>query len=104
MTITESHWTDENGVPMGGCSYGTGFTISWQNGPLGRGDKRLEPNGAFIEDVILAAIGRLRYYQSSKFACQENENALAHLESTLEELNSRTKKREARKVEGLAEI
>ena len=36
--------------------------------------------------------------------CIENENALGHLESALEELNSRTKKREAREVEGLAEV
>ena len=104
MTIKENHWSDENGTPMGGCSYGRGFTISWQNGPLGRGEKRSEPNGAFLDDIIYAAIGRLKYYQSSKFACIENENALGHLESALEELNSRTKKREAREVEGLAEV
>ena len=46
------HWNDENGSPAGGCSYGTGWVISWQNGPLGRGNERKEPNGAFVEDVF----------------------------------------------------
>jgi hypothetical protein len=28
---------DEQGRPTGGVVVGTGFTIAWQNGPLGRG-------------------------------------------------------------------
>lgn len=94
------HWNDENNNPAGGSTFGNGFAISWQNGPLGRGDERKEPNGAFVEDVIEAAADRIRYYQSSRFACDYNAKALEHLEAALESLNDRTANREARSVEG----
>jgi len=98
--IKEEHWKDVNGNPAGGATYGTGFAISWQNGPLGRGSNRKEPNGAFVEGIIRAAIGRLKFYQSSKFKCKENGLALAHLELAVENLNARTADREIRDVEG----
>jgi len=95
----EEHWTD-NDAPAGGVSTGRGFTISWQNGPLGRGNNRKEPNGAFVEDVIQAVIGRIEFYQASPFACQENDNALANLRRAAWELDQRTRSREVRAVEG----
>ena len=98
--IKENHWNDANGNPAGGCTQGTGFTISWQNGPLGRGADRKEPNGAFVESVIAAAAGRLEFYQSSKFECAENAAALDHLKAALKILNDRTADRERRAVEG----
>ena len=97
--FNEEHWNDENGNPAGGCSYGIGFTISWQNGPLGRGDERKEPNGAFVEDVIAAVAGRLEYYQKSNFYCEENAKALGCLYDAIAALNSRTQDRETRGVE-----
>lgn len=39
------HWNDANNNPAGGCTSGNGFAISWQNGQLGRGEERKEPNG-----------------------------------------------------------
>lgn len=99
-TITHTHFNDASGNPAGGTSFGNGFAIGWQNGPLGRGDGRSAPNGAFVEDVIEAAADRIRYYQDSKFACEHNANALKHLESALNELHLRTADREAREVEG----
>lgn len=96
----EEHWSDSSGNPAGGVSSGRGFTISWQNGPLGRGDARREPNGAFVEDVIAAVIGRIEFYQRSRFACGENEDALASLRRAAVYLDDRTKAREARAVEG----
>jgi hypothetical protein len=98
--INSIHFNDENDNPAGGTTFGNGFAIGWQNGPLGRGDDRKEPNGAFVEDIIEAAADRIRYYQESKFACERNANALNHLESALEELHARTADREARDVEG----
>lgn len=98
--IKETHWNDAGGNPSGGCTQGTGFTISWQNGPLGRGQDRKEPNGAFVESVIAAAVGRLNYYQASKFECAENAAALDHLNAALKILNDRTADRERRAVEG----
>lgn len=94
------HWNDANGNPAGGVTQAKGFTISWQNGPLGRGNERREPNGAFVEDVIAAALDRLEFYQSSKFNCSENALAIQNLKLALEHLGMRTKDREARQVEG----
>lgn len=100
----DEHWFDRNGNPTGGVSYGTGFTISWQNGPLGTGENRKEPNGAFVETIIKAAVQRLEFYQEGKFACSENEMAIEHLELALNILNSRTLKRQKRGVEGTHEV
>lgn len=64
------------------------------------------PNGAFVEGVIQACIGRLEFYQTTSdgiFACEENLNAIDHLHQALAELEDRTAKREAREVEGTHE-
>jgi hypothetical protein len=78
---------DENGNPAGGSVVGVGIAITWQDGPLGRGVDRKEPNGAFVETVIDAARQRIQYYQDSRFACRENEIALRKLEEALLWLN-----------------
>jgi len=99
----ESNDIDNNGNPAGGKIRVTGLTIDWQEGPLGRGADRQEPNGAFVETVIAAAINRIDFYQTSsggKFACRENAIALTHLETALLWLEKRTADREARAVEG----
>jgi len=95
---------DADGNPAGGSVQGTGMQITWQNGQLGRGEERREPNGAFVEDVIAAARQRLEYYQSGKFACDENAEAIGHLTDALEVLRRRTADREERGVEGVYEI
>jgi hypothetical protein len=46
---------DLDGNPAGGHVLGTGLRIDWQDGPLGRGEGRSEPNGAFVETVITAS-------------------------------------------------
>lgn len=94
---------DDAGNPTGGSCIGTGLRIEWQNGPLGRDADRREPNGAFIETVISAALQRIEFYQmaaNGKFACAENMIAATHLRVALYALDSRTKAREARQVEG----
>lgn len=91
---------DENGNPTGGTATGTGINIKWQNGPLGRGHKRSEANGAFVEGVLEAAKQRLEHYQSTKFKCRENQQALHHLELAMLWLEHRTLAREQRQVEG----
>lgn len=100
----DEHWLDKDGNPTGGVSTGTGFTISWQNGPLGRGETRRPPNGAFVEDIIQVVRQRIQFYQSAsggRFACPENEEAIALLVFAEAVLDKRTKDREARAVEGL---
>ena len=94
----EQHWLD-NGNPSGGVATGKGFTISWQHGPLGRGEDRRESNGAFVEDVIQAVIGRIEFYQEH-FPCQENADALRCLIIAAVHLDDRTRNREERQVEG----
>lgn len=95
------HLVDEGGNPTGGHSEAKGISIDWQNGPLGRGADRVEPNGAFVETVIAIAVDRLQFYNEGKFRCRENSLAITHLEEALHWLNHRTSDREARDVEGI---
>ena len=98
--IHENHFYDSEGRPAGGTTYGQGFAIGWQNGPLAVDGMRAEPNGAFVEDIIAAAIGRIKFYQTSSFVCQENFAALGYLLLAAQALDDRTKNRTARGVEG----
>lgn len=94
---------DTAGNPTGGAVRGTGLSIDWQNGPLGRGTDRQEPNGAFTETVIAAVKQRIEFYQTAsggKFACRENAIAITKLEEALMWLKKRTQDREKRAVEG----
>jgi hypothetical protein len=98
---------DNDGNPSGGYASGIGFSVLWQNGPLGRGEDRQEPNGAFVETLIAVAKQRIYFYQSAnggKFACRQNALAITKLEEALHWLNDRTAEREARDVEGTHEV
>ncbi len=96
--------SDEKENPLGGVMRGLGYYISWQNGPLGQDDKKNGQNGAFVEDIINAAKGRLEFYQESRFACDDNELAIFHLNKALEALENRTKHRKAQGIEGTYEV
>lgn len=100
QAIEARNYSDANGNPAGGFVEGRGIAIRWQDGPLGRDGDLREPNGAFVETVIAAAINRMEYYQSAQFACPENAEALAHLQAALSVLERRTARREARGIEG----
>jgi hypothetical protein len=101
LSIPESiNNLDANGRPAGGTVRGVGLSIDWQNGPLGRDGERIQPNGAFVETVIYAALQRIEHYQSGQFKCRENALAITKLEEALHWLNARTNRREAAKVEG----
>jgi hypothetical protein len=106
-SIVEDHKTDAYGNPAGGETLGRGIKITWQDGPLGVGDPEMPggatirtPNGAFVEEVIAAAIGRLEHYNSTRFRCRENSLAITKLEEAVHWLQHRTADREARDVEG----
>lgn len=101
--IIANNRLDEQGRPAGGDVKGTGLNIVWQNGPLGRGDGRLEPNGAFVETVIEAARQRIAHYQEGQFRCRENALAITKLEEALHWLNARTVRREQSGTEGTHE-
>lgn len=98
--MISNHFIDADDNPAGGTTFGNGFAIGWQHGPLGRDADRLPANGAFVEDIIKAAIDRLAFYQNSKFASDYNARALVALEAAVDILNARTADREARLVEG----
>lgn len=70
--------------------------IDFQNGPI----REIGVNGVADGDLIAIVIDRMCGFQSGDYACDENQHALAHLESALEALQERTDKREARGVEG----
>ena len=99
-SLIEKHLCDARGRPGGGSTSGVGISITWQDGPLGRGLDRKEPNGAVVETVIAAALGRLEFYQGTQFVCRENALAITKLEEALHWLHARTEDRERRGVEG----
>lgn len=96
ITINEN-WDDEHGNPAGGVSTGVGYTISWQNGPLGHNPR----NGAFLEEVLVALQERLSFFQEGRFPCPENEQALAHLKAASEAMAARKERRTLAGVQGL---
>lgn len=99
------NFVDSDGNPAGGQYYGQGIDIRYQNGPVPLGKR---PTGAFVEDVIRAAIERLSFYEGTeydsisdgRFACQENEMSLFGLRLALWALQQRTAKRVGEGVEG----
>lgn len=71
------NWPNLN--PIEGMADGKGFTITWRN------SKRIEHNvGADVGHVVLAAQRRIEYYQSGKFACDENAAAIESLKKVHE--------------------
>ncbi len=137
--ITEDHRLDADGNPAGGMTWGLGFVIYWQDGPLRQpvtvdghtatcrwettssdeceyrdshvfclrpehacdcNSGERDPTGAFVEDVIVAAIGRLEHYNGTKLRCRENSLAITHLQEVLHWLQHRAADRETRGVEG----
>ena len=105
--FTAENWSDPGGNPNGGSVRGTGLSIDWQAGPLGRDGERQEPNGAFVETVIASVVQRIEYYQTAqnkKFACRENALAITKLEEALLWLNKRTQDREKGQVEGTHKV
>lgn len=101
IPIEVANRDDADGNPAGGFARGVGFEIIWQDGPTRDADGRLMPQGgAFVEDVALAIIQRLEYYQGTRFATHFNETALDHFRAGLVAMESRRREREARGVDG----
>jgi hypothetical protein len=73
-----------------------GVTILFQNGPIAEAGV----NGVTHEALLAVLADRLRCFQAGPFACAENAEALAHLESAQEILQRRTKRRMAAGTEG----
>ncbi len=97
-------YTSPEGNPTGGVTEGQGYRIEWQNGVQ-------RPNGAVLEDVIGAAIDRLRFFQgdhpemdgepsAGRFSNAHNAKAIEYLDLAIAELNARTRERQAAGTEG----
>jgi len=114
--IVADNELDGNGNPTGGRvvllnkpAYSEDdelIKIQWQNGPRGQEGttQLLPPNGAFVEDVIWAALQRLEFFNESKYRSRANSQAITHLESALQVLKDRQLERSYRGVEGKHEV
>ena len=89
-TIYGQNWTTLEGNHDGGQNYGVGFTIAWQRGPIGESGR----NGAVLLEVLEACRSQLNYFQNSKFACPENEEALDHIGRAISCLQNRRSRRQ----------
>lgn len=79
--------------------------IIWQSAPRGKADGTLAaPNGAFIEDVLWAALQRLEFFQDSKYRDRGNALAITKIEEALQALKNRQLERSYRNVEGKHEV
>lgn len=86
---------DGEGMPSKGfCE------IVFQDGPI----KESGVNGVMDENLIAIVIDRLRGFQEGPYKCRENALALTKLEESLMWLQSRTRAREARGVEGTHKV
>ena len=70
--------------------------IHFQEGPI----KEFGVNGVTQEGLLAIVIDRLRSFQAGPFACDENAVALKFCENALQVLQTRTRLRMARGVEG----
>lgn len=111
---------NEDGNPTGGSVYlqvtkhgdseFPAVVINWQDGPRGNatnpdGSSTLaDPNGAFVEDVLWAALQRLEFFNDSKFRDRANSLAITHIEGAIQALKDRQLERSERKVEGKHEV
>lgn len=81
-----SMWVDGNSESEGLAA----IQIHWQDGIIGPKGQ----NGAFIEDVIEAALQRLRWFNSRpESRCRENSLAITKLEEAMQWLDWRTRQR-----------
>lgn len=88
-------YLDNTNAPDGGEYESLGLSIKWQRGPLKLPGETelLPPNGAFVETVIEAAIRRLQFYQLTRFKCEENAEAIEHLQKAMDAVQARIKRR-----------
>lgn len=75
---------------------GARLVVMFQNGPI----KEVGVNGVTDQSLAALLIDRLRGFQAGQYACDDNAEALGHLEAYMECSKRRTRARIARGVEG----
>lgn len=110
--LVATNKVDENGNPTGGDvaltvskdegTLHSALNIQWQDGPRGQEgtDELLPPNGAFVEDVLWAALQRLEFFNEGKYRDRANSLAITKIEEALQALKNRQLERSYRGVEG----
>lgn len=104
QTLVTDNRSLEDGTPDGGsavCLVPSGdvqlevLRLRWQQGALVDPDTKQErpANGVFLATVARVVVDRLEYYQSTKFACAENAEALEHFRKGLALLEKRANRR-----------
>lgn len=86
-----------DGRPLNGSTF---VGILFQNGPI----PEVGVNGITHEALIAILIDRLEGFQAGKFSCAENADALVFLIAAQKALQSRTRNRLQRGVEGTHEV
>jgi hypothetical protein len=71
-------------------------TIYFQNGPINEAGV----NGVTQEVLLAIVVDRLKSFQAGQYACRENALALTHIQEAQHWLQSRTRDRMTRGVEG----
>lgn len=94
------NWTDGEGDHQGGVSTGIGFTIAWQRGPLNVAGR----NGAFLIEVLESCRSQIEYFQGSKFACNENLEALENVNRAMDALRKRRDRRSEAGILGTTQV
>lgn len=100
--VTVRNYLDADGNPAGGYAHGVGFCVSFQDGPRGKADGGAlnPPNGAFVEDLLVAARQRLEFFQTSRFTHPANVDAIAAIDGAIGALHLRANERAVRGVLG----
>jgi hypothetical protein len=78
----------------------TPLSLQFQNGPIAEAGV----NGITQEVLLEILIDRLEGFQSGKFACKANNDALVHIHHAKTALLERTKERMERGVEGTHQL
>jgi len=114
--IQSENLTDDDNNPSGGNvmlhvtkNGDTEFPaliVNWQDGPRGTAEDGTltDPNGAFVEDVLWAALQRLEFFNESKYRDRANSMAITKIEEALQALKNRQLERTYRNVEGKHEV
>jgi len=82
--------------PVDGAQNPPFAKVSFQNGAI----KENSVNGIHQEDLLAIVIDRLESFQKGDFRCRENALAITKVEEAMMWLNSRTKKRVDKGIEG----
>jgi len=93
-------------LPQSGYVVGPGLTVVWQDGPREKlSDGTLAAaNGAFVEDVLVAAYERLAFFQATKFNHPANQEAMSYIVKALDAMQSRATQRAAAGKLGQQEV